>query len=241
LFTPPLGYAPDTLTNNEVGWKTEWFEHRLQVNGAVYQENWNGTQISIDDPGITGNLIFTTNGPNYRVRGVELSFIAKVTDGLTVSGAGAWNSSEVVKTLNLVSTTGQPINIVNPFGAQGSPLAQSPPFQGNLRIRYELPLGDYRAFVQAGVSRQGGSYASTDHLTTTLQGASVAFYDPGFTTYDASAGFSRDAWAVQFYGENLTDTRGNLFSTYNDFVKAVTVNRPRTLGVRVSYKFGDKT
>jgi iron complex outermembrane recepter protein len=242
LFTPPLAYAPDTLTNNEIGWKTQWFDRRLQVNGAVYQENWNRTQISIDDPGVTGNLIFTTNGPNYRVRGVELSFVGKVTDGLTVSGAAAWNSSEVVRTLGLVnSTTGQPINVVNPFGALGSPLAQSPPFQGNLRIRYEFPLGDYQAFVQAGVARQGGSYASTDHLTTTLQGASVAFYDPGFTTYDASAGFSRDAWAVQFYGENLTDTRGNLFSTYNDFVKAVTVNRPRTLGVRISYKFGDKT
>ena len=41
LFTPPLAYGPDTLTNNEIGWKTEWFDHRLQFNGAVYQEDWN--------------------------------------------------------------------------------------------------------------------------------------------------------------------------------------------------------
>ena len=108
------------------------------------------------------------------------------------------------------------------------------------RIRYEAPLGDYLSFVQAGVSRQGGSYASTDQLTKTLQGASVAFYDPGFTTYDAAAGVSKDDWTAQLYGENLTDTRANLFSSYNDFVKATTVNRPRTLGLRFSYKFGRK-
>jgi iron complex outermembrane recepter protein len=39
------------------------------------------------------------------------------------------------------------------------------------------------------------------------------------------------------YGENLTDTNANLFSSYNDFVKATTVNRPRTVGLRFSYKY----
>jgi iron complex outermembrane receptor protein len=238
LFTPPLAYGPDTLTNSEIGWKSEWWNHRLLVNGAVYQEKWNGTQIAIFDPGITGNLIFTTNGPSYRVRGAELSFIARALPGLTISGAGAVNSSEVVKTLNLVNpTTGQPINIVNPFGAIGSPLAMSPPFQGNLRMRYEFPLGAYDGFVQVGVSHQGGSYASTDKLTKTLQGQSVAFYDPSFTTYDASLGLSKDEWRVQLYADNLTDARAILFSSYNDFVKAETVNRPRTLGLQFGYQF----
>jgi outer membrane receptor protein involved in Fe transport len=237
LFTPPLAYGPDTLTNNEIGWKSEWLDHRVQFNGAVYQENWKGTQIAIFDPGVTGNLIFTTNGPDYRVRGVETSLVARVTRQLTVTAAAAWNSSEVVKTLPLVSPSGQPIDIVNPFGALGSPLAQSPPFQGNIRARYEFPIGLYQAFFQAGATHQGGSYASTDQLTKTLQGASVAFYDPGFTTYDASAGVAKDAWTVQLYGQNLTNTNANLFSSYNDFVKATTVNRPRTLGLRFSYQW----
>src|ERR1700694_895114 len=32
-----------------------------------------------------------------------------------------------------------------------------------------------------------------------------------------------------FYGENLADERGILFSNYTDYVKADTVNRPRTM------------
>jgi outer membrane receptor protein involved in Fe transport len=238
LFVPPLAYDPDTLTNNEIGWKTEWLEHRVQFNGAVYQEDWKGTQIAIFDPGVTGNLIFTTNGPNYRVRGVETSFIVRPLPGLTVTANGAWNSSEVVKTLNLRNpATGEPINIVNPFGELGSPLAQSPPFAGSIRVRYEVPIADYMAFAQVGANHQGGSYASTDRLTKTLQGESVAFYDPGFTTYDASVGVSKDDWTVQVYGQNLTDVHANLYSSYNDFIKAETVNRPRVIGLHISYHF----
>jgi outer membrane receptor protein involved in Fe transport len=243
LFEPPLAYDPDTLTNNEIGWKTEWLDHRLQFNGAIYQEVWKNTQIAIFDPGITGNLIFTTNGPDYRVRGIETSIVAQPLRGLTVTAAGSLNSSEAVKTLNLTGkkdpVTGA--DLANPFGELGSPLAQSPPFAGSIRVRYEMPIGEYLGFVQAGANHQGGSYSSTDKLTQTLGGTrpkeSVAFYNPGFTTYDASFGVSRDDWTVQVYGQNLTDVHGVLYSSYNDFVKAESVNRPRVLGVRFSYRF----
>jgi iron complex outermembrane recepter protein len=238
IFTPPLAFGPDTLTNNEIGWKTEWLAHRLQWNGAVYQENWNGTQLTIFDPGVTGNIIFSANGPNYRVRGAETSAVARVTHALTVTAAASWNSSEVVKTLSLINPkTGQPIDVVNPFGALGSPLANSPPFEGNIRARYEVPINQYQAFWQVGATRQGGSYATTDQLTKTLQGVSVAFYDPSFTTYAASAGIAKDAWSVSLYGENLSDTQASLFSSYSQWVKMNTINRPRTLGLRFTYKF----
>jgi iron complex outermembrane recepter protein len=238
LFTPPLAFGPDELINNELGWKTEWLSHHLQWNGAVYQENWNDTQLTIFDPGVTGTQPFTINGPNYRVRGVETSLIARVTDGLTVTAAASWNSSEVVKTLSLVNPkTGQPIDIANPFGALGSPLAQSPPFEGNVRARYEFSIDEYQAFWQVGAKHQGGSYATTNRLSTTLQGESVAFYDPGFTTYAASAGIAKDAWSLSLYGENLSDTRATLYSSYAEYVKMNTINRPRTVGLRFSYKF----
>jgi len=236
IYTPPLSYGPDTLTNNELGWKTEFFGRTLQWNGAVYREDWYNTQLTIFDPGVTGNLTFTTNGPDYRVKGVETSFDWLATQGLTITAAGAWNSSEVVKTLSLVNPiTGQPINIVNPFGELGTPLANSPPFAGNLRVRYEFPLGDYHSFVQAGVNHLGGSYASTDHTSFTLQGQSEVFYVPGFTTYAASLGVGKDNWNAQLYCDNLTDSRGYTFSSYAQWVKANTIIRPRTIGLRFSY------
>ena len=59
----------------------------------------------------------------------------------------------------------------------------------------------------------------------------------GYTTYDAAVGVKKDAWGVELVGENLTDTRAQLYVNGFDFVHLVTVNRPRTLGLRLAYKF----
>ena len=112
---------------------------------------------------------------------------------------------------------------------KGSPLAESPPFQASLRARYEAMIGDYKAFWQIGGTHQAHSYSATGNITT---------YDQaGFSTYDASMGASKDAWLVTLYGQNLTNTRANLFENGNQFVTAETINRPRTAGVKVGYKF----
>jgi hypothetical protein len=68
--------------------------------------------------------------------------------------------------------------------------------------------------------------------------ASAARQDQhGYTTYDAAVGVKKGAWGVDLVGENLTDTRAQLYVNGFDFVRLVTVNRPRTLGLRLAYKF----
>ena len=89
----PASYSSDKLQNNEIGWKTEFFDHRLQWNGAIYRENWNDVQVAFFDPGVVGNIFFNTNGQDFLVKGLETSLVARVTSGLTVQGAGAWNNS----------------------------------------------------------------------------------------------------------------------------------------------------
>jgi len=42
---------------------------------------------------------------------------------------------------------------------------------------------------------------------------------------------------VNIYGENITDVRADLYENPNQFVDAKTVNRPRTAGLRFTFKF----
>jgi outer membrane receptor protein involved in Fe transport len=246
VFLVPIGFKPDVLTNNEIGWKTQWFNHRLQWNGAIYKEDWKNVQIGIFDPGVTGNLTFTTNGPDYRVKGVETELLARVTPELTVAGSASWNSSELINSPHLVDKAGNPITTANPYGAQGSPLSQSPPFQANLRVRYEFPFNGYDGFVQLAGTHRSHSYATTDNLSHELStvvgqvGPSIAYDMPSFNTLDASTGISKDTWDMQVYGSNITDKRANLYTNYNQWIRMTTVNRPRTIGLRVSYRFGGK-
>jgi len=221
----------------------------------VYQENWKGTQIEIFDPAVTGNLTFTTNGPDYRLRGVEVQFIALPMQGLQISGALALNSSKETTTVSFDTNTGQPIILTpNPFGELGTPLAQSPPISGNVRVRYSFPVADYQAFVQVGAVHQAHSYASTDKVTLELvthdpvpvactqasPGCTTAYDDPAFAIYDAAAGIGKGNWETQLFVQNLNDTQAVTWSNYREFAKSETITPPRTMGLRMTYRFSEK-
>ena len=253
-YYTPKGYAPDQLVNNELGWKSEWLNHRVLFNGAVYKEKWTNVQFPIFDPAYLGSQAFVTNGPDYEVKGLELQLVARVTNGLSIQGGASWNSSKQTNAPLLlannpdsgnfgkpVTTTvdGAQVPIPNVYGASGSSLAMSPPFQANVRARYEWTFDQYSAFAQLGA-------VLTTHSTNVVGNApsiapsgstSQAFDQPGFTTYDGSLGVAKDAWSAQIYGQNLTDTRGKVFITASQAIETQTVIRPRVLGVKFSYRF----
>ncbi len=245
-WEPPTLFAPDILINNELGWKTSWFGQRLQWNGDIYRENWNHAQIGAVDTTVLGSAVI--NGGNYRIRGVETSGTALVSTGLTFEVGAAWNHSALVKEASFYWPGGMPIDfttlqtanqqpLANPTGTLGSPLAGAPAFQGNVRARYEVNFDDFNAFAQIGAIHQSQSLATTDRLTRDLQGRSIAYELPSFTTYDGAIGIGRGPWLTQIYGVNLTDKRAQLYANYSLYYEAVTVNRPRTVGLRFGYKF----
>jgi outer membrane receptor protein involved in Fe transport len=240
-WNAPLAYGPDTLVNNELGWKTRWFDGRLQWNGALYREEWEHAQIGAFDSRVLGGA--TINGANYRVQGLETSLQTAPVDGLTLEVAAALNHSELVKEATFYWTDGKPIDfsslgIQNPAGTLGSSLAGAPAFQGNAHARYEWSVDSHRAFVQIGAVHQSHSLSTTDQLSQDAQGKPIAYDLPAFTTYDAAIGAGTTAWWAQLYGENISDTRAQLFANDIEGYKAVTVNRPRTIGLRITYDFG---
>jgi outer membrane receptor protein involved in Fe transport len=254
-FCIPQTYKSDDLTNNEFGWKTEFFDHHFQWNGAIYQENWDNVQVGFFDPGETSNLTFGTNGQNYRIRGLETSVVAVLAPGLTLQGGAAWNSSVQTNSPALTDQNGKPITqscksvggstvctpLNNLFGPIGGPAANAPPIQFNVRARYEWMMGSYNSFVQFGATHQGHSFSqaggnpsiSASGINTTL----LRFENPAYSTYDASAGVAKDAWNAHVYVQNLSNSNASLFTNTGQFVVAQTVLRPRVIGVNFGYKF----
>jgi outer membrane receptor protein involved in Fe transport len=259
-FGIPVGYDSDDLTNKELGWKTQFLDGRLQFNGALYEETWENVQIDFFNPGETGNLTFTTNGQNFEIQGIEASIIAQVAQGLILEGAASWSESEQTNSPSLINTNpdsdgfGEPITqscdkdtgancrpINNLFGAPGSPSANAPELQYNLRARYEWSLGDYDAFVQVGTTYTDLSFTQASANPSISAGGvnttRLRFENPSYSTYDASIGIAKDAWAVHLFGQNLGDENVSLFTNTGQFVVAETVLRPRVIGMKLSYKF----
>ena len=163
-YLKPDGYDSDSLTNNEIGFKSEFFEHRLQLNASAYRMQWSNVQFLIFDPVNLGNTQFVVNGPSFSITGFELQAVARVTEGLTVQGSGSWNSSSEKKPNCLPSNDPSPTNptyggcitqikgaaYTSPFGTQGSSTPFSPPMQFTVRARYDFHFGDYKPWVSVG-------------------------------------------------------------------------------------------
>ncbi len=256
----PSSYHSDNLTNNEIGWKTEFFNHRLQWNGAVYRENWDNVQVAFFDPGLVGNIFYNTNGQNFLIKGIETSLVARVAEGLTVQGAASWNQSEQTNSPALINNNplsagyGKPITvdcdttgancaaITNPFGPIGSPSANAPPIQFSLRARYEWTINGFSPFVQAGASHSGHSFTQAGSNPTIAQAGAITtgrlrFENPAYTTFDAALGIAKDAWNVSIFGENISNSNASTFVSTDQFIVAQTPLRPRVLGLQFGYKF----
>ncbi len=258
-FENPKAYQSDKLTNNEIGWKTEFLNHRLQWNGAIYQENWDNVQIAFFNPGLLGNIFFDTNGQNFRIRGIETSLVAKPTDGLTLQAAASWNQSEQTNEPVLIDNVpgsvnfGKPITeycasdgtgctqLGSPFGPKGAPSANAPPVQFSVRARYEWTISDYHVFAQAGASHTGHSYTQAGANPTLAQAglttSRLRFELPAFSTVDASVGIARDNWNATLYGENLSNSNASSFTSTDQFIVEESPLRPRVIGLSVGCKF----
>jgi iron complex outermembrane recepter protein len=258
-FILPRSYSSDKLTNNEIGWKTEFLDHRLQWNGAVYRETWDNVQVAFFQPGVIGNIFFDTNGQNFLIKGLETSLLARVVTGLTLQGAASWNRSEQTNQPQLINNVpgspnfGQLIQnacnplgicapVVNPFGKKGDPTANSPPLQFSLRARYDWNIGGYSPFVQFGATHSAHSFTQAGANPTFAPGGAVSssrgrFENPAYSVYDASFGVAKDAWYVNVYAENLSNSNASVFVSTDQFIIAQTPLRPRVIGAAFGYKF----
>lgn len=248
-------YVPDKVKNYEIGGKFALLNRSLQVNVAAYQIDWSNIQITVFDQNIS-NQTFTTNLVDARIRGLEGDVTWRATDELTLNSAFSYNDSELTKYRK--NTT-----VLRPLGG---PLALSPKFQFNARLFWEKELASGLApFAQVGFHYVGKSISDViDNVDIRYQASNPTLgyvasipvtYNgvlvrPGdviapipaaqqldsYATFSASFGVSKDEWRIELFGDNLTDERPELYKSGNDGELRTTTSRPRTIGLRFSYK-----
>ena len=255
VFANLAVYVPDEVKNYEVGGKFALLNRTLQINVAAYLIDWTNIQMTVFDQNIS-NQTFTNNFVDARIKGVEGDITWRATPEFTLNGAFSYNDSELTKYR-------RPTQVLLPLG---SPLALSPKFQFNIRARYEKELASgLRPFIQAGFHRVGPSISSDfSDVSIRYQGSNPTVgYAPslpvvyngvtvrpgdvivplqasqqqaGYSTFSASIGASKDDWSIEIFGENLGDARPELYKSGNDGELRITTSRPRTIGMRISYK-----
>ncbi|MDF8334719.1 TonB-dependent receptor [Novosphingobium cyanobacteriorum] len=208
-IAPDNPYKADELSNFEAGFKTSWGPN-FRFNLSAYYEKWKGIQYYVVPAGYQGNGL-TLNAGDGRVYGVEADFDLRF-GGLTLSGSGAYNDAALASdfcalsapdsTTQFASCAGEPDKIA---AAKGTRLPRQPKFKAQASARYTFDVGALKSFVQGVVLHQSSSTSNLDAFKNSLLGNT-----PGFTSFDFSAGFSKDNWNLEAFIQNAFDRRGIL-------------------------------
>lgn len=181
-FNAP-GAAPfrdETVRTAEGGFKSQWLENRLSLNGAVYYSFVKDFQFFFLSLAQGGQII--SNIDRVEIFGVELEAQARLADGLDVfAGLG---------------TTDSEIKENGPFPTSvGNHTPKMTDLSLNLAAQYRFPVaGDIFAFMRVDYERRGERYWQVDNLDV---------QDP-LDLVNFRAGFETDRWGLYAWGRNIT-------------------------------------
>ena len=224
---------PDKTLNYELGVHSE-FGNSVILNGDVYYIDW--TDIQINDITENGAIPITSNAGKARSTGVELSGQWYVTEALSLTGSYAYINAELTQDAPGVVDGGDAYD--------GDRLPGTPEHQGSLSANYLMSLED-----GSQLEFDGSAVGNSDILTK-IGERNYGEKLSGYVLYNAAVSWSRDAWRVSLYADNIFDKyyetgvrsdRGQIYQVGDFDLRryGVNVGRPRQVGMRFTYRFED--
>lgn len=225
----PSQFQPDTLTNYEFGWKTTWLDRHLLWNGAAYYMPWKNYQTLLFDPGICAASSFNANVGDARIYGMESNLKYQPDVHLSVALSASYTDSRITR-----NNYENPNFVVNP----GERLPYVPYFSWSGNVRYELPVRDaLHWYAQYDASHKGDMFNT---LQETGSNGLPYVLQPGYTIMNVRVGLDQldEHWNAELYITNLTNKNAVIYTNEGNFDLRQTVNEPRVVGARLSYRFG---
>lgn len=229
-------YDPDTLSNYEVGFKTQWFNRMLTLNATAFLENWDKLQFGLSSAGALG-VISTYNAGNARIKGVEGDFSLNLGH-FNLSGSGSYIDAKLTTDFCPIDSTGNPQCSLGIAAPAGTALPIQPKFKGNLTARYGFEFSSNKAYIQATANHQSGTRSYLTDNEANLLGPTL-----GFTTIDFAVGADMGRWNWQIFAQNAFDERGVLSintvcvpSICGAYARNYPV-KPFEFGAKVGYRF----
>jgi len=231
-FGSPASVAQsETILSWEAGVKSELFERRVRLNGAVFTYTIDDPQFSAVGGGSNSNrLINAKKGEAY---GVELDGEWKVTSNLLVTAGYSYSHTKIKDSGLAVAVCAQctvtdPLNTAGQALVNGNPFPNAPEYILNFGARYNVPVGaNGELFAETDWFRQG--------YTNLFLYESKEFNSKDTFEGGLKLGYARTdgAYEVAVFARNITNEvnlRGGIdFNNLTGFV-----NEPRVVGISLS-------
>jgi len=218
-------FKSDSLINYEVGFKSDFLDHKAYIDLDAFYIAWNDIQLE----GVDSNSeIYFTNGGTAVSQGFEASGQYHPIRGLTLGGNFTYTDAHLTQ------------NAANDiYAPSGSRLPYSPRVAGQVSINYDFATdsagwtpevgGDYSYF---------GDRASDFENSITIPRVNL----PAYSVVNLHVGLENATYSVTVFAKNLTNSRGinsaaplSLARTLDQYT--VTVIQPLTFGATLQAKF----
>jgi outer membrane receptor protein involved in Fe transport len=225
----PVTYKSDSVWSYELGTKSRWLNHRLQVNASVYFEDWNHIQLQSEP----GNWAVNTNGNSAKIFGGDIDARAVLGGGFVAGAAIGLTHVHLDPGPNWVFAPNNVLPDVAPINGNVDLTHTATVFK-----KYTLTTHVETSYVAARYS-MGFLYP---YVSNGEFNGLPAYSLTNFRIGLESGGGNGGIWSVAFFANNIFNKHAqleNLFQLTQSsaaFNRVVT-NQPRTAGVDLTYRF----
>ena len=228
-FSAIRPYRPETVTNIELGLKSQLLDNRLRFNMAIFDMDYEDKQLDVDIPdtlAAIGRATVTDNVAEATFRGVEIELYAIINQNFSVDlNMGYLDASYDEFFADFTgSGTESDFTYLEPLRA--------PELTWTLGLTYEWQAGVGIAYIRASAHFIG------EHHTSQLNSQTVFNNDQ--TLVDLSMNYEIDNTTFAFFAKNITEEDGFTVG-YDVFAGAAwtygMARKPRVWGFNITQSF----
>jgi iron complex outermembrane recepter protein len=227
-------YKPETLTNYEIGVKSESADKRLRFDADVFYMDWKDIQADYsigERNAVSGSVDFITgvaNAASARSYGFETEFTALVLPGLTAGAGAGYDRAYYVDYTDAETGTGTQANL------SGATLPNAPKWTLHADSQYTQKLtAEVSGFTRLEWYYKGGIVPDQNSEFHT----GFPWDVPAYNVWNLRAGVTRENWSVTAFVENLFDKKYYTNAYEKAFVTGMFLEPSyRNIGVRLTVR-----
>jgi len=223
-------FNPETMTTYELGMKSRWADNSVQVNVAIFQNDYDDLQVNNFVPDALGIII--ANAATATMRGAEVEVIAKPTANWDLAFNAAFLDTEYDEYTDTAADGVTIVDLSKTFEFQHSPESQ---YSGSAKYTFDP--------MDAGVLSVRVDYSWTDDQFVrpapqdSLNVESYGIWNARVTLSEMSVG--NGSMMLSAWGKNLADEEYwiNAIALSAAAWNTAQWADPRSYGVELSYEF----
>ena len=221
-----LPTEPEIVDTFEIGFKSDLFDRRLRLNGAIYYNEYDDIQLGVT----VGPSIVTVNATSAESQGFEFDATAVLSDNLELLFGFSYIDSEILDFPNAICF------FPNPAGgsdevicdASGNTLPRAPEFTFNIAPTLTVPMGGGHFRATIGLYYNDGFFWTFDNVRE----------ESSYTLLNASIGWTAadERWGIRLFGANLLDEEYSRFTAIQGVGDSFVAANPMTYSLELNFR-----